>query len=65
MRRFDWIEFYCNQRMIVITFMFQQLEVEKLNDKKRKLKVESFRPIPSRFSILNNLVWSIDSINRH
>lgn len=47
MRRFDWIEFYYNQRMIVITFMFQQLlKVEKLNDKKRKLKAQSFRPIP-------------------
>lgn len=48
MKRFDWIEFYYNQRMIVITFMLLQqlLEVEKLNDKKRKLKAQSFRPIP-------------------
>lgn len=48
MRRFDWIEFYYNQRMIVITFMLLQqlLEVEKLNDKKRKLKAQSFCPIP-------------------
>lgn len=54
MKRFDWIEFYCNQRMIVITFMFQQLEVEKLNDKKRKLKAESFRPIPSLNAIFDS-----------
>lgn len=40
--------------MIVITFMFQQLEVEKLNDKKRKLKAESFRPIPSLNAIFDS-----------